>query len=255
MRCWAVACALFLALPAWAERPLVVLDPGHGGARLGAKNLEGVNEKAITWEVVKHAKKALEARGVEVLLTRDGDKDVPLSARVELANRSEALAFVSVHANWSPSASRLGVETYILSPDASDNEAAAVMHLENTEGEEGEAPLKPDGPKEGAPGGDLGFIVSDLARMTAHQDSAGLAKLLQDRVSEVRALGPSRGLRQAPFLVLRGAKMPAALVELGYLSHPKQGAYLASASVNKAAGEAIATAIARFLEKKRARKS
>ncbi|MFO0726957.1 MAG: N-acetylmuramoyl-L-alanine amidase [Myxococcota bacterium] len=238
-------CSALLGAPDRAR--VVVLDPGHGGPKLGAKNGDGVHEKGITLEVVKHAKKALEARGIEVIVTRDSDKDVSLSARVELANKSEAAVFVSVHANWSPAPARLGVETYILSPDASDNEAAATVHLENTEEEEGGIAL-PDSGKD--KGGDLGFIVGDLERMTAHQDSAALAKLLQERVSEVRALGPSRGLRQAPFLVLRGAKMPAALVELGYLSHPKQGGYLASPGVEKAAGEAIATAVAKFLEKK-----
>lgn len=229
---------------------VVVLDPGHGGIKAGAHNAEGIAEKTIVLSVAKHAQTILEKAGVKVVLTRDSDRDVALPDRVAYANRIGARVFVSIHANSSPVTARAGAETYILSAEPSDDEAAAVVHLENEE---------PAADAEGGFGGgapakdDLGFILGDLARASAHQDSAALAKQIQDRVGRIRSLAPSRGLRQAPFLVLRGAEMPAALVELGYLSHPRQGAALAMTSVQKSAGEAIAKGVLAFLENRKTR--
>lgn len=248
-----------LALCAVAAQPLVVLDPGHGGDKAGARTPAGVAEKTVTLAVAQHAQAALAASGVRVVLTRTEDVDVALADRVAHANAVGADVFVSVHANWSPVASRVGAETYILSPDATDGDAAAVMHFENDE-EGGAVPGTPvpgtpptgSGGAGAAPGAsDLDLILGDLARMEAHKDSAALAKLLQTKVAAVAGLGPNRGLRQAPFLVLRGAKMPAALVELGYLSSPRQGGVLASATAQKAAGEAIASAVKAFLARAR----
>ncbi len=243
-----------LALSAVVAQPLVVLDPGHGGEKTGARTPAGVAEKTVTLAVALHAEAALTAAGVKVVLTRTEDVDVPLADRVAQANAAGAVVFVSVHANWSPVASRVGAETYILSPDATDGDAAAVVHFENDE----EGAAHPGTPGTGFGGttpppgaSDLDLILGDLARMEAHKDSAALAKLLQNKIAAVPGLGPNRGLRQAPFLVLRGAKMPAALVELGYLSSPRQGGTLASASAQKAAGEAIAAAVKAFLARAR----
>lgn len=246
-----LAVASIAAPDAAAAKPaLVILDPGHGGEKTGAKNAAGTAEKTIVLSVARHAEAALIKAGVAVELTRDGDRDVDLRDRVAMANGLAARVFVSIHANSSPVSARHGVETYILSPEASDEEAAAVVHLENEEGESVEGGFGGAAPKGE---GDLGFILGDLARASAHQDSAALAKQIQDRLGSVKSLAPSRGLRQAPFLVLRGAQMPAVLVELGYLSNPRQGSALALSSVQKAAGEAIARGVLAFLGQQKAR--
>jgi N-acetylmuramoyl-L-alanine amidase len=237
--------ALLVLAPSAAEAPLVVIDPGHGGAKSGAKTADGTTEAAIVLSVAKHARRSLERAGFRVVLSRDSDRDVPLADRISLANRLGASAFVSIHANWSPVAARQGIETYILSPDASDDEAAALVHLENEEGPPHEAGFGGEGP-EASP---LTAILGDLSRATAHKDSAAMAKRIQDRLGRVRGLGPSRGLRQAPFLVLRGAQMPAALVELGYLSSPGQGALLGGAALQQRAGDALAEALIGFLRR------
>ncbi|MCC7386383.1 MAG: N-acetylmuramoyl-L-alanine amidase [Deltaproteobacteria bacterium] len=233
------------------SRPLVVIDPGHGGSRAGARTVEGAQEKAIVLAVARHAARVL-GKSARVVFTREEDRDVSLPERVALANRLGARVFVSVHANWSMVAARRGVETYILSAEASDHEALALVHLENEEDEGGEGGFGGAAPKNG---GDLDFILGDLERTTAHQDSAALAKRIQDRLGRVRALGPSRGLRQAPFLVLRGAEMPAALVELGYLSNKSQGLALNSAAVQKETGRALAEAITAFLRERSLRRA
>jgi N-acetylmuramoyl-L-alanine amidase len=231
--------------PAASDGPLVVVDAGHGGDKTGAKTRAGVNEKDVTLAVARAAKAKLEALGFRVIMTRDDDVDVKLADRILRANRERAAVFVSIHANWSPVPSRSGVETYILSADASDEDAQAVLHLENDEGE------ADTGGGKRADGGDLSFILGDLERTQAHQDAAKLAKAVQAAVSGVKGLGPSRGLRQAPFLVLRGAEMPAILVELGYLSNAAQGALLAGEATQQAAGEAVARGVAAFAKARR----
>jgi N-acetylmuramoyl-L-alanine amidase len=226
-----------MVLCAVAQAPLIVLDPGHGGEKPGARTPAGVAEKQVTLAVAQHAGELLTAAGLRVILTRTEDVDVPLADRVALANAQGAAVFVSIHANWSPVASRVGAETYILSPDASDEVAEALLHAE----ESGE-PLPT---REHA--SDLGFILDDLDRSAAHQESAHLARHLQDHLGRVSAAGPSRGLRQAPFRVLKGAEMAAALVEVGYLSHPTQGRALAGPKGQKAAGAALARGILSYL--------
>jgi N-acetylmuramoyl-L-alanine amidase len=243
--------ALFLllatapAIPPGAG-PLVVIDPGHGGERAGTKNAAGVHEKAVTLAVAEHAKRALSKAGVRVMLTRESDQHVELDDRIALANEADAAVFVSVHANYAPVQQRRGAEIYILSVDPTDDEAAQVMHLENDEEMGGAAAPAPVG------GSPLGMILQDLSLGAAHEDSARLAKKLIDALAKIGPLAPARGLKQAPFKVLRGAKMPAALVELGYLSNPKQGESLAAEGTQRASGQALADAILGFLARRTA---
>lgn len=223
-----------------------MLDAGHGGARTGAKTAAGVTEASIVLAITRHAKEVLERQGVRVVMTREEDRNVSLDARVALANASRAAAFVSVHSNHAPVPERRGTETYILSANSTDDAAAALVELENEpgEGEGGGGAPEPAG----GGGSDLDFILQDLHKMTAHKDAALLARAVQDQLGAQKGLAPSRGLRQAPFKVLRGASLPAVLVEIGYLSHPTQGAHLATREGQRAAGEALARGIRRFLE-------
>jgi N-acetylmuramoyl-L-alanine amidase len=240
---------LLLGSSAFAGERVVVLDAGHGGRLPGTKTSAGVHESHIVLGIAKVAREALEKQGIRVIMTREEDKDVRLDDRVQIANGARASAFVSIHANSAPVPERLGSETYILSASASDDASAALVHMEN----ESESQGKDDefgggGGEERGSGGDLDFILSDLQKMAAHKDSALLARTIQDQLGRVRGLLPSRGLRQAPFKVLRGAKMPAALVEVGYLTHPAQGALLATAYGQKLAGEALARGVQRFFK-------
>lgn len=238
---WAFAFCLCFA-PGVAVAQTVVLDPGHGGHKPGTKSGAGVYEKTIVLGVAEVAKRALEAKGFKVILTRAGDEHVSLDARIDLANREGAAAFVSIHANHAPVPERRGLETYILAAQASDESTLALSHQEDEEAD-------PEGAGfgGGGEGGDLAGILDDLGRMAAHQDAALLARKVQDRAGAVGGLKPSRGLRQGPFKVLRGAKMPAVLVELGYLSNPGQATFLASGKGQGAAGEAIAKGVYEYL--------
>ncbi|MBK8012838.1 MAG: N-acetylmuramoyl-L-alanine amidase [Deltaproteobacteria bacterium] len=228
---------------------LVVLDPGHGGHLSGAQNADGVEEKTIVLAIALAARRALAADGYRVVLTRNDDRHVELADRIDLANRKGAAAFVSIHGNFSPVSSRRGVETYVLSAAASDETSLTLAHLEN-EGEVFDRIVDEDAFGGGAVDrdqADLRFILSDLVRMNAHQESGALALNVQDSVGRLDGFGPSRGLRQAPFRVLKGARMAAVLVEVGYLSNKRQGAFLATQNAQNAAGTAIARGVGRFL--------
>ncbi len=238
----ALALPLALALAsasAGGQGLLVVVDPGHGGASTGAVGPSGTREKdlalAIARKVAARCQKELSAR---VLLTRTGDRDLPLAERVALANRKRAAIFVSIHANSMPTArSRRvtrGIETYFLSADASGAAAAALAQRENVE----------DRPHTawGKGRSDVDAILDDLALNAAHSDSSRLAYALQQRlVAATKA--EDRGVQQAPFFVLTGARMPAVLVEVGFVSNPDEEKQLAQAKYEDELAEAIVRGI------------
>ena len=242
----ALCLGVLLASGESIAQPLIVLDPGHGGEKTGAKNADETTESSIVLSIGKLLKAELEKNGMRVMLTREHEVHPALSARAKMANQVEADAFVSLHANWSPVPARRGAETYILSADASDEEAAALLELE----EDGEAGSDEEAMSDD-PGGDVEAILSDLRRADAHRESARLARTIQDELATVGSLAPSRGLRQAPFLVLRRARVPAVLVELGYLSHVDQGRALAEKDTQKQAARALARALVRYVRTRR----
>jgi N-acetylmuramoyl-L-alanine amidase len=217
---------------------MVVLDPGHGGVVAGAKTKNGDQEKEVVLRIARAVRASLQKSGVKVTMTRTDDRDVDLATRATMANGVSAKVFVSIHANHAPVAERRGAETYILSAHASDEVAASLLHQE----EEGESV-----DEAAFGGGDVEFILQDLERTRSHEDSAKLAKKIQDKLAQVGGLRPSRGLRQAPFKVLRNAEMAAVLVEVGYLSNPEQGAFLASERGQIETGYAIARGILEYL--------
>src|SRR6185436_8532009 len=107
-----------------SDRPVIVVDPGHGGVENGAVGPTGLKEKDVTLDLARRLKAALEkAAGVTVVLTRDEDRVVPLEERTAVANHNRAELFVSVHLNASQRKSALGAETYFASADATDDEA------------------------------------------------------------------------------------------------------------------------------------
>jgi N-acetylmuramoyl-L-alanine amidase len=239
--------ASLLALPALAAQgPLVVvLDAGHGGAfpHDGAHGAHGLLEKAVVLAVAQKTKELLEADGVQVVLTRDTDLDVPLAERARIANEATADLFLSIHCNsMETRADRQitrGVETYFLSPDPTDAEAKMLAELENGGPGALPAPKVTDA---------VSGILADLALGQARNDSAALAEIIQRQV--VRGThAPSRGVRQAPFLVLSGTKMPSALVEIGFISHPQESKLLARPAYQEKVAAALASAVREFADK------
>jgi N-acetylmuramoyl-L-alanine amidase len=247
-RALALSFACLLALPALAEQqpPLVVvLDPGHGGKwpHDGAHGGRGLHEKVIALQVARKTKESLEGQGATVILTRDTDEDIPLADRVRIANEAGADVFLSIHCNSMETLGdrkvTRGVETYFLSPDPTDAEAKMLAQLEN--GGPEAVPL----PRSSDP---VAGILNDLALGQARNDSAALAQIVQQRmVRGTRAT--SRGVRQAPFLVLSGTRMPSVLVEIGFISHPREGRMLGRDRYQRRVAQALADGVRDFADK------
>lgn len=222
---------------------VVVLDPGHGGAKDGAIASSGVREKDVALGIARRVAALLRVRGGRAVLTRSGDAEVPLARRAAIANAEHADLFVSIHLNAMPGAARRvshGVETYFLSADATDASATAVAARENADRLSGEPEFDRTDPVSG--------ILEDLANTSALVESSDLAYALHDAL--VAGTGAAdRGVKQAPFYVLAGARMPAALVEVGFLSHPAESRRLATAGYQ----ERVARAIVEGIEAWRAR--
>lgn len=214
----------------------VVIDPGHGGRETGAIGPSGLLEKDLCLMIARSVRARLEERlGVRVVLTRDDDVELPLESRTALANQYQADLFLSLHLNSSPGRRAQGAETYFLSLEASDEVAARAAATENRAGR-----LDGDDAEQG-----LQLLLWDLAQSYHLAESQRLATLIQQELN--RALGlRDRGVKQAPFAVLRGAAMPAVLVELGFLNDPEQERQLSDSAYRGELVEALVRAVTRF---------
>ncbi len=199
----------------------IVLDPGHGGRDPGAVGRTiGAYEKTINLNVALMLKTLLEQElNVRVMLTRPDDRFVSLQDRTKFANENKADLFISIHTNASRDRSSRGIEMYYLSTSKT-TESRAVEALENSvvelyEG--GKAALEKYD--------DLALILSDILQAENLEQSNNLALKLQMNIC-AGTKSPNRGVRQANFYVLRGAFMPAVLIEMGFISHPAEEAYL-----------------------------
>ncbi len=233
-----------------APRPFrVVLDPGHGGADLGATAEQDgklLAEKDLTLALALEAKKQLQLRGIQVSLTRSRDAEVPLSERTALANRQKADLFISIHMNSTPSGQRnpspRGVETFILNNTSSES-SLRLAYLENSSN-------RPNLPevKTQADSADVALILKDLTLDANLSESKRLACAIQDTLVRVTgAKGPrDRGVKQALFHVLLGADMPSALLEAGFMSSPEDRTQVLQPLTRMKQAIAIAQAVDQF---------
>lgn len=214
-----------LATGAVGPRPdlmpcVIVIDPGHGGEDTGAVGPRGVFEKDITLGVAKKLSVSLRDKtGCSVVLTRDDDTFIPLEQRTAMANRVSADIFISIHVNAALSRTVDGIETYFLSFDATDDDARRVAAFENSFSVSGKThPELND---------DLKEILLDMASTESHHESSALAESVQTSLLKSAGM-EDRGVKQAPFAVLVGATMPAILVEVGFISNPREEVRLSS---------------------------
>jgi len=241
-----LTCALALvvgALPARADEVApVVVDAGHGGVDLGARGVNGALEKDLTLAVARRVAAELRARHVPVVETRSKDVFIPLHERTAIANKAHAQMYVSIHANSAPEPEVFGSETYFLSVDASDAEAMRVALTENdVYQQEGTAADSQDV---------VGSIFGDLIRTEHLRESSELAAAIQRGLAKLP--GGSRGVKQAPFVVLTGVNMPAALVEIGFVTNAAEVKRLGRRDVQGALAKAIAAALVETMVQNRA---
>jgi len=213
----------------------VVLDAGHGGHDPGTVS-DWAHEKEIVLAVTSRLAELLRAEGVRVVLTRDDDTFLTLQQRSTFAT-TERNVFVSVHANAAPSSSASGIETWVFGRPLDPSQIDRAIR-ENGGGELGAALTA-----EAAQSAD---IASDILSETQLNYSLGLANLVQDRLIEATGAN-DRGVRQNLFYVIRNSRIPAILVELGFVSHPDEGRKLIDAGYQEALARALAEGILDFL--------
>jgi N-acetylmuramoyl-L-alanine amidase len=188
---------------------VIVLDPGHGGKDPGAISRDGtLEEKSVTLDLALRAKKLLSVNpNIEVLMTREEDKFMSLDDRAAVANSTDADLFVSIHCNSHRDASSRGIETYYLDTAGSNREM-------KTAAQENGLSIKKMS--------DLQVTLLKLMVASKKKESAQLAASVQDALEASMSLSKKRGVRQAPFCVLMGCKMPAVLVECAFLSNKRE---------------------------------
>jgi N-acetylmuramoyl-L-alanine amidase len=216
----------------------VVIDPGHGGQDSGALGPTRLQEKAVALAVALRLKEALESRGVEVVMTRTSDRFVPLPQRSEIANRSRADLFLSIHCNACPSGRASGAETYTLSPAVTDVDRArkAAARHDPSDFIPGAARRMSSGAERAVFGAYMG---------EQRRQSRGLADCLQEEM--VRSLGEAnRGVRVKNLSVLRETYIPAALVEVGFITDPATERRMRSAEYRQRVADALLAGIGRY---------
>jgi N-acetylmuramoyl-L-alanine amidase len=227
-------------------RPLVFLDPGHGGEDPGSVGPGGVREKDVALQLALKIRDELSVYPeLEVVLTRDRDVFIPLWERGPMATRMRGDRpgiFVSIHANAVRDRSVRGVETYFLSEARTEHERR-VAELENSA-----ARFNPAGDRVPAPAEDLDFIISELRNLDYIHWSAELAEGIQDELSRVHP-GPDRGVKQGPFAVITNALMPGILLEAGFISHPAEERALTDPAFQRETARAVARAIHDFFSR------
>jgi N-acetylmuramoyl-L-alanine amidase len=213
--------------------PVVAIDPGHGGAQQGARGVCGIHEKDVTLSIGKELALVLEASGrADAVLSRTNDEDVALEERAARAHRAGATLLVSIHANAGPSPSSHGVETFFVSHRAADRRHHDLVLREN-DGRPADR-----GPTDGT----LGLILHSLQRSVILGESQQLAIRLHETLHE-RLSSRARGVMQAPFIVLRDAKMAAVLVEVGFLTNADECAKLAALDYQRGVAGALAAGV------------
>lgn len=194
-------------------RPLIVLDPGHGGIDTGTRGLDGENEKDIVLAFAQTLRDKLTAtKKYRVVMTRDDDTFIPLNERVRFARQRGAALFISVHADSLPKreGQAEGATVYTLSEHASDAEAARLAESENRADVIAGVDLtaEPD---------DVANILVDLAQRETKTFSLQFAKSAVNELKSTARLH-KHPLKSAGFVVLRAPDVPSVLVELGYMS-------------------------------------
>lgn len=187
----------------------VVIDPGHGGRDEGARSPGDLVEKQVTLQVARQVKAALESRlGLRVLLTRDGDDEVPLDRRSALANNNKADLFISLHADASHSSAIGGAQVMSLSVEDYPGRARAMA------GNGGRIAILGGGTRA------VDAVPWDLAQLPHASRSVTLGRVLVRRLLEQGVTMFSTEADQQPLRVLVGTNMPAVLVEMGFLTNP-----------------------------------
>lgn len=226
------------------SKPVIVLDPGHGGVDPGAIGAGGVAEKTIVYAFAARLKERLDRGGrYHVVMTRDEDTFISLGDRVRVARKLQASLFVSIHADTlSASPDVRGATVYTGSERATDRESEALAQKEN----QADAVAGAETPEEME---EVANILTDLTRRETRMFSQQVAKQVVNEIRPVMRLNKNPH-RSAGFRVLKAPDVASILVELGYLSSAQDIALLQSEAWRDRSTGAIAEAIDRYFSER-----
>jgi N-acetylmuramoyl-L-alanine amidase len=230
-------------------KPIIVLDPGHGGVDPGTSSPNGVTEKVVVLKFAKELKKKLLATGrYEVYLTRNDDTFLPLKDRVAFAQKKGAGLFLSIHADYFPTKidDARGATVYTLSEEASDDEARELAAKENFSDAIAGVALPDDSD------GVVANILIDLAQRETQNRSVVFARSIVGELAGKTILHTKR-LRSAGFRVLKAPDVPSVLLELGFLSNPDDEKELTSERWRDRMADSVAEAIDDYFAERIAR--
>jgi N-acetylmuramoyl-L-alanine amidase len=226
--------------PPPAPKPLIVIDPGHGGIDPGALG-SNTMEKTITLSVAKQLRQALLATGrFRVVLTRDKDVFIPLRDRFKIARDKSADLFISLHADSNPSIQARGASVYTLSDNASDAEAAALAAKENKSDVIAGVDLSKENQTV------TGILIDLAQRETTNMSSRFAAILVNDLRNDTMMLQNSH--RFAGFAVLKAPDVPSVLLEMGYVSSSADERLLTDSNHQKKLAGSITHAIEDYFD-------
>jgi N-acetylmuramoyl-L-alanine amidase len=197
------------------EPIVIVLDPGHGGKDPGATGKRGTQEKNLVLKAAQELAAAFRALpGYKVVMTRNGDSYVSLRGRIDVARSAKADLFISLHADSAINTEATGMSVYTLSERASDREAAKLANKENQSDIIAGVDLSGESQ-------DVSNILIDLVQRGTMNASADYAtRLVTELSSSIKLKYESH--RFAGFVVLKAPDVPSVLIEMGYLSNPKE---------------------------------
>lgn len=211
-----------------------VIDAGHGGKDPGAIGVTGVKEKTVVLDIARRLHKLLEKEGIRVVMTRADDTFISLEKRTEIASRAKADVFISIHANASPARSVHGMEAYSLRELGTLEKNEAQREINHR------LMFKNLAMKRNSPS--VEDIVSDMLYTYKQSVSSQLAADLVCRACQ-SAKTRDRGDKRARFFVLRNTLIPAVLVEVGFLTNPKEERLLKSGDYRQKIAEGLARSL------------
>lgn len=231
----------YIPIKSRISKKIIVIDPGHGGKDSGAVGYKKYREKVVVLQLSKKLRDILLKRGYTVYMTRNADNFVKLRKRTKFANKKKADLFLSIHANSVPKKNRnkaKGIETYFLSTDRSER-AKRVAAVENAD----IGNMKKGG---------MNDALHLMNREKIFASNKLAIDLQQNMLASLKTGYKSvvdNGVRSGPFWVLVGAQMPAVLIELGFISHPKEAKNIVNHRYQQNQAIGIANGVDRYFAK------
>jgi N-acetylmuramoyl-L-alanine amidase len=214
----------------------IAIDPGHGGTDAGVHPSGGAEEKQITLQVARRLRTLIEMKlGVRVIMTRDDDTLVSLDDRAAAANNSKADLFLSLHLNASPVTSVAGAEVFHLRLDREGEDARRAAETEAV-----------TLPVLGGATRSIDVIQWDLAQVRHVDQSSAFAAILEDSLRGAKVKMAARPRQDAPIRLLTSVNMPAALIEMAYLTNAADRRLVRSEDYQNAMAQGIYDAVLRF---------